>query len=75
MLSQGKWKLTMAAPASDLLVVCFFAFFYSALELHSVRIGLASTPEMRLRFSTGVQKLTLASTLGSFDEDTGLVGC
>ena len=50
-------------------------FFYSALELHSVRIGLASTPEMRLRFSTGVQNLTLASTLGSFDEDTGLVGC
>lgn len=41
----------------------------------SVRIGLASAPEMRLRFSTGVQKLTLASTLGSFDEDTGLVGC
>lgn len=27
MLSQGKWKLTMAAPASDLFVVCLFAFF------------------------------------------------
>ena len=52
----------------------FLCLFYSAVELHSVRIGLASTPEMRLRFSTGVQKLTLASTLGSFDEDTGLVG-
>ncbi|KAK2558202.1 Laminin-like protein epi-1 [Acropora cervicornis] len=62
MLSQGKWKLTMAAPASDLFVR------FGA----SVRIGLASTPELRLRFSTGVQKLTLASTLGSFDEDAGL---
>ena len=49
----------------------FVCFFYSALG----RIGLASTHELRLRFPTGVQKLTLPSTLGSYVEAAGLVGC
>lgn len=55
----------------------FLCLFYMERFGASVRICLASTLEMQpeLRFSTGVQKLTLPPTLGSFVEDAGLVGC